>query len=539
MAFLQPAEEPRTGSSRVSPGSAGWGCGQAADIRDLFRDRRVPAKPLWWFHPKVLWASRNDRIAHWITDPTDYERGRWVRARLAAGVDPELTVGAYAEEDQVSFLVLGDTGEGDSSQYHVVRPMLARSEGISFTYLVSDIIYPAGDVLDYEDKLFRPYQRLPGPIYAVPGNHDWYDGLHGFMTLLCDADPDLRPPADQELSRWRRWLLAVLWRRVSSRKRQEQLQRMRDVREGLRPARSEQPAPYFSIELKELLLVGIDTGIRGELDAEQGQWLRKVSAAPKDKILVTGKPLVVNARRKDIRIDGIPETVRDIVDDPAHRYIATIGGDTHNYQRYPVVHDDGRVLQHLVTGAGGAYTKATHIIPRATVEECGCDEADFRCYPLRGDSLATYSILFDRRFGFRRGRFVVPRQQAPAVMAERLGGGLEPTRETDRGATVSPKARRAARVVHPLSARTGPLYRFFSEFLDWDTPDPPLFKSFLRIDVRPGELEIKCCSATGCAEHESDPPLEDHVRGTRTGEGRWSWREFPPAEVRPTGETSR
>ena len=65
--------------------------------------------------------------------------------------------------------------------------MLARSEGISFTYLVSDIIYPAGDVLDYEDKLFRPYQRLPGPIYAVPGNHDWYDGLTGFLRMFAQG----------------------------------------------------------------------------------------------------------------------------------------------------------------------------------------------------------------------------------------------------------------------------------------------------------------------------------------------------------------
>ena len=49
-------------------------------------------------------------------------------------------------------------------------------------------------VRDYYDKFFWPYQKLPGPIYAIPGNHDWYDGLHGFMIQLCEADPDLRPP---------------------------------------------------------------------------------------------------------------------------------------------------------------------------------------------------------------------------------------------------------------------------------------------------------------------------------------------------------
>lgn len=461
MDYSEEHDRLRTPSSRLSADAAGWGCVRGADIRELFREGHPPRKPLWWFDPRVLWASRNDRMAHWIADPTDHERFRWLRAQHAAGVDPQLVVRAYADKDEVSFLMLGDTGEGDSSQYHVVPPLIAQSQGIDFTYLVSDVIYPAGDIRDYEDKLFQPYQRLPGPIYAVPGNHDWYDGLYGFMALLCDADPDRRPPTHQALGWCRRLLLWALWRRVSSRKQQERLQHLHDIRQELHPTRSEQPASYFAIELKDLLLVGIDTGIRGQLDAEQTRWLREVSMMPTAKILITGKPLVVNARRNDIRLTGTDETVRDIVDDPVHRYIATIGGDAHNYQRYPVKYPDGRVVQHIVTGAGGAYTKATHIIPRATVEGCGCDEKDFRCYPLRGDSLATYSILFDRRFGFRRGRLVVPKEQAPALMAERLGNGLAPTRESDRGATISSAARSAASVIYPLSTWTGPLYRFF------------------------------------------------------------------------------
>lgn len=512
-----------TFSARRSADAAGWGCGEAADIRGLFRKGHPPKRPLWWFHPKVLWASRNDRIAHWIADPTDHERDRWLKSRQAAGTDPRLLVREYVDKDDISFLVLGDTGEGDSSQYHVVRPLLARSDGIAFTYLVSDVIYPAGDIQDYEDKLFQPYQRLPGPIYAVPGNHDWYDGLYGFMTLLCDADPELRPPRDKIRSWWRRFLLWVLWRREPVRRQQQNVQRLRSVQQVLRPARSGQPASYFAIELKSLILVGIDTGIRGNLDAEQAQWLREVSTIPKDKILITGKPLVVNAARNDIHIAGAEETVRDIVDNPAYHYIATIGGDTHNYQRYPVRHLDGRVLQHIVSGAGGAFTKATHIIPRATVENCGCDETDFRCYPLRGDSLATYSVLFDRHFGFGRGKLVVPIEEAPALMSERLGGDLAPTRASARGAVVSPAARRAANIVYPLWCRTGPLYRLFSEYLDWDTPNPPLFKSFLRVDVRPSEIEISCYAATGCVMHENQPPLEDRIFGLRSDEGHWTW----------------
>lgn len=520
---------PRTRSSRVSPDGAGWTCLQQAEIMDLFRTGYKPQK-FSWIAPKMLWASRNDRIARWIKDSTDEERQRWVQAQIRRGVDPALTIEDHADQDEVSFLMLGDTGEGDASQYHVVRPLLARSEGISFTWIVSDVVYPAGDVDDYEDKFFVPYRQLPGPIYAIPGNHDWYDGLQGFMALLCNANPGLRSPDDSARG-WKQKLRGLVWRqpRSLSAERLDELRR-------LRSSASKQSAPYFAVELKDLLLVGIDTGIRGVIDADQAAWLRRVSAVPKDKILVTGKPLVVNGERRTIGISGSDRTVNEIVADPGHRYIATIAGDIHNYQRYPVRSADGRLLQHIVTGAGGAYTKATHTISEVTVEGCGCDEADFRCYPLRGDSLAAYSILYDRRFGLGRGKFVVPRQEAPVIMAEHLRAGLRPTRAEDRDVAVSERARRAARVILPATAWAGPFYRFFSEFMDWDAPDPPLFKSFLRVDVRPGEVELRCYAATGCAEHEGDPPLEDRVRGTRTASGDWFWEVLPLTDPDPTRE---
>lgn len=504
-------------SSRTSRAAAGWTCGGKADLKDLFREGFEPTQ-FSWISPKPLWESRNDRIARWIGDSTDEERMRWVKAQQRKGIDPAFTLTDYADRDEVSFFALGDPGEGDDSQYHVVRPLLATSEGIAFTYIVSDVIYPAGDAMDYYDKFFVPYQKLPGPIYAIPGNHDWYDGLHGFMIQLCGADPDLRPPAHADRNRWKRAFLDLTWREPSE-AMQDQLEEMRK----LRPDPSNQPAPYFAIELKELLLVGIDTGIRGVIDAEQAEWFRKVSKIPKDKILLTGKPLVVDAQRKTIEISGTKDSVNAIVADPAHRYIASIGGDIHNYQRYPVKHEDERVVQHIVSGAAGAYTKATHRIPTATVEGCGADEADFRCYPRRGDSLAAYSILYDRKFGLGKGKFRIPYEEAPAVMAAHLKGDVDPAREKDRGVEVSRQARFASRFVLPFSGSGGPFHKNFSEFLDWNDPDPPLFKSFLRVDVRPGEIEIRCFGATGCVEHESDPPLEDWVKGTREGEGRWSW----------------
>jgi hypothetical protein len=315
-----------------------------------------------------------------------------------------------------------------------------------------------------------------------------------------------------------RAFLDLTWREPTE-AMQDQLEAMRE----LRPEPSGQPAPYFAIELKELLLVGIDTGIRNAIDAEQGEWLRKISQVPKDKILFTGKPMIVDAERKTTAISGTHDSANAIVEDPAHRYIAVIGGDIHNYQRYPVEQKDGRVIQHIVSGAAGAYTKATHKIPNATTSACGCDEDSFRCYPRRGDSLAAYSVLYDRKFAGGRGFFRIPYDEAPKIMSQRLKG-IDPSREADRDVEISKHSLRAMRWVFPLPGHgKGPFHDNFSEFLDWNDPDPPLFKSFLRVDVRPGEIEIRCFGATGCEEHADNPPLEDWLKGTRTGDGDWTW----------------
>ena len=74
------------------------------------------------------------------------------------------------------FIVLGDTGEQDASQF-VVCPALSkavRDHQPGFVLIMSDVIYPAGDVDDYRDGLYRPYRsedpnfRVAAPLLALP-----------------------------------------------------------------------------------------------------------------------------------------------------------------------------------------------------------------------------------------------------------------------------------------------------------------------------------------------------------------------------------
>ena len=38
-----------------------------------------------------------------------------------------------------------------------------------------------------------------------------------------------------------------------------------------------------------------------------------------------------------------------------------------------------------------------------------------------------------------------------------------------------------------------------------------------------GERHLRCFAATGCEEHADNPPLEDHIKGTRGDNGHWTW----------------
>ena len=489
------------GSSRDSLAGAGWRCAEVG----------VPpagGRSFSWIDPVPLWQSRNQTLARLLGDPTNDERRLWMRLQSEAGeLHDDLVVdeGAGRREgrEEVSFIVIGDTGEGDASQQAVVDPLLARGLDTDFMVVCSDVIYPAGDAEDYDAKFYGPYEAYPRRIYALPGNHDWYDGLVGFMHHLCGADVSALPAVEERPSSPKGRLRRLLWRRPAQRDR-EDLPARRRTDEG---RRTDQRSPYFAIDAGPLLLVGIDTGMGGPIDREQAAWLRRVSRGEGPKILLTGKPLYVDGERHPYPMeDG--GTVDEVVLDPAHNYVAAIGGDIHNYQRYEVdVAGREAPLQYIVSGGGGAYMSATHRIPKVDLH--GVDEDHFVCYPRRGDSLSFYSKLYDRRFGLGLGLLRISPGEAAAYMAERLR--IKATRPEDRATRVGRRARCAADWIFPLpNSGRNLLHNFFSEFFDWN--DPPLFKNFLRIDASEGEVRIRCFAATGCAEHAQDPPLEDEVR---------------------------
>jgi Calcineurin-like phosphoesterase len=429
-------------SSRDDLAGAGWTCAPGS-----YRAFVPQKRPLSWLSPRTLLDARNDMVSEKLGDPTNDLRRAWVAAALSRD-GSSLRIDRTGDGD-VSFLVVGDPGEGDASQWATVQALRSVWDDAAFTVIASDVIYPAGDVNQYEEKFYKPYRDFPGPIYAIPGNHDWYDELQGFMFHLVGLEEPAPPEWTfaQDLPWWKLALHRALWRRPRPPAATDAA-----TREAWRPLdsqRSDQWAPYWAIDIDHLRIVAIDTGILGDIDRDQARWLRKVSEDPtRPKLLITGKPIYVDNEYHPGAIEG-GGTVDEIIRDPAHGYLAAIGGDIHNYQRYPVDVGGGRVVQYIVSGGGGAFMHETHKIPRVCLP--GVDEDNFVCYPRRGDSLSLFSKLYDRKLGFGRGYFEIRPDEASILMAERLG--IEPERDGDKLSVVPDRARRAAeKILHVINA---------------------------------------------------------------------------------------
>lgn len=641
-------------SSRQSAEDAGFFAGTPGRWTERLSQRVLRTSGFFWASRQSLFEVINDvllRVAREDRIVAD-ERARWVarQQRFRQASNGFVVSPAEQPPDSWSFLLVGDTGEGDGSQYAVAEAMEFHADS-EFMVIVSDVVYPAGDVNDYIDCFYIPYENYPRRIYGVPGNHDWYDLLSGFMFHFCDAEP--LAPISFRLGRydWRERLSRVHWL-PSSPPRRALIDAHRERRAD--PLRwPKQPGPYYTIDTDELRIVCLDTGTAGVLDRQQGKWLLSVSRDPRPKILLLGNPLVVDGEHRRCPIMWIEPSsvdypdVASIVADPDFFYIAAVGGDVHNYQRYPArksatSEPAKQEVQFVVAGGGGAFLSPTHRIPRVSLEFdhfAPIDEEEFRCFPLRGDSLARFSQMLGVRLtvtfvycvvalfviagcaalvawgvhpgpstasaivtfgltlaaiglirwdGLRplvraevsapllflaflvwakspdwlpdvltdalvvvlviawliifaavvfmaiAGRSVLFRStgiepdDAAQVVGERLG--IRPTRPSAAAARPSRHTRRRVRSLHPIGSTRKLVGVLFSDVyaVVLDTDEPPLLRSFLRVDVagKGAELEVRfrCFAVSGWLEDEHDPPVEDDVRWTRSG----GWERSEP-----------
>ena len=332
--------------------------------------------PGFWTNIHNLWTGRRrlfrqDSSNQWRYDFEQTYRNRAPSSAAIAGAatDPTARSVPFARllsqhsVDGFRFLILGDTGEGDHSQYGLLP--LIRALKPDFMIINGDVAYPAGDREDFDIGFFTPYRGLGIPIWAVPGNHEYYSNGHGaeFYELFCTT------------------LHAARWSGA-----------------GLRLV--PQPGTYW--ELKEpggacpLIVIGIDSGQEGNLDGRghEGDWFNpfqprpqidwsdprqhewldwRLTLADREKARVIALfhiPALVNGESEG-KI-GLVRVHQILASHPSVRLV--VSAHIHNYQQYApdvfrryLVDRTGVALpaetHYVVCGNGGAGLSATKADP--------------------------------------------------------------------------------------------------------------------------------------------------------------------------------
>ncbi|MFD9031317.1 metallophosphoesterase family protein [Streptomyces sp. NPDC059567] len=224
----------------------------------------------------------------------------------------------------------------------------------SLLVLGGDEVYPAASATAYEDRMKGPYRAAlpkaadPPLMVALPGNHDWYDGLTAFLRMFTQQRP---------IGGWQ----------------------------------TRQTRSYFCVRLPERWwLVGLDSQLGSYFDDPQLRYFEKHLSAnlePGDGVIVCSaeptwlESVETNADafnalhwfdRNMIRTRAVPGSKRRV---PTHASVRLwLTGDHHHYARYAerlpgdppgtgVPAPDSRRRQMVTSGMGGAYLAATHRLP--------------------------------------------------------------------------------------------------------------------------------------------------------------------------------
>ena len=259
----------------------------------------VAFNPIWgftWYFNTESWATGvYQKMTELRVDPWRLAMTDAVTRTYGGGSDDlfQINPGGLEGGGDFSFLVIGDPGEGDASQYSLVSRYqeLGRRDDVKFLVISSDVIYPAGSMHDYEANFYLPFQGFAKPIYAIPGNHDWYDALEGFNANLLEpkaarAALEARVEADLGLTSTNARRIDKLLAEAARLRRQYGV----DV--------GGQRAPFFELQAEDFALLAIDTGVLRTIDERQWAWIESALGRSRGKftMAIVGHPRIAGGR---------------------------------------------------------------------------------------------------------------------------------------------------------------------------------------------------------------------------------------------------
>ena len=242
--------------------------------------------------------------------------------------------------DELWFDFVADLGDGFDATFSVAS-LLAASElqpekapeplpRGQILVMGGDEVYPVGSTEAYEDRSKGVYRAaLPnateGPpyLFALPGNHDWYDGLTSFLRVFAQQRP---------FGGWN----------------------------------TEQTRSYFAVSLPHRWwLYAIDTQFDDYVDAPQLEYFHDAAKRLERGdavILCTSTPAWVPAGSggKTKGYDTIEFFMREVISPRGATVPLMLTGDKHHYARYE---QRNGTAQRITCGLGGAYLLGTHKLP--------------------------------------------------------------------------------------------------------------------------------------------------------------------------------
>ncbi len=238
---------------------------------------------------------------------------------------------------------LADLGDGFDATY-AVACLLAQERlevgGVEtrrgqVLFMGGDEVYPDASAENYQRRLVDPYgwafpdpdpQGAGGPsLYAIPGNHDWYDGLVSFLAIFTRE-------GGSHLGGWR----------------------------------TRQRRSYFAVQVAPRWWVwGIDAQLADRVDQPQADYFALIARdmpEGSNLILLAPEPGWLYAEKRAERPLGVIDDVAAIAirNCKGARIPLVLSGDRHHYSRY-VAERGG--TQFVTSGGGGAYLHPTHDLP--------------------------------------------------------------------------------------------------------------------------------------------------------------------------------
>jgi hypothetical protein len=289
---------------------------------------------------------------------------RELQARKESAVDRH-----YAGRDELWIDYTADTGDGFPATMTVASHLARRCltvdvDGVdrelargNILVLGGDEVYPSASAGAYESRLEGPFRAaLPWTLgdhpalYAIPGNHDWYDGLTGFLRLFTQHH----------------WVGGWTTRQNRS---------------------------YFAVKLPHnWWLWGIDIQLDVYVDEPQLEFFDDVLAesSPGDKlILATPVPTWTELERDPNAYRNLAFIERTLLRPHGIDLKLTVAGDLHHYTRYTHRDSTGDGARtsgptHKITsGGGGAFLHPTHDL---------CPEVEIVVEPDDPHDRATYGM---------------------------------------------------------------------------------------------------------------------------------------------------